>query len=157
VAIPNTKPNDLLEYWLETRGHPCFRGLENDVLDRFYQCAKENKFDVIIRINGENPLLFYQDIFLHLDRFLEENRFIYGDHVWVFNFNMLEYSWANIIDASTRSEIVRGMFNTIDYLDDIERIEKYTNHWSRPQPKPKQPLKINKAKIKTRKSYYNIN
>jgi len=156
VAIPNTQENDLLEAWLIVRKSKCFRGYENDLIDRFYQCAKLNKFDVIIQLNGENPLISFHDIIFHLDRFLNENRFVYGDHVWVYDFNMLEYSWANIIDAANRQDVNRGFFNSIDYQADIERIEKYTNSWSRTKPKQERPLETNKEKIKTRKLYYNI-
>ena len=157
VAIPNTKDNDLLEYWLETREHPYFRGLENDLIDRFYQCAKLNKLDVIIQLNGENPLISFHDIIFHLDRFLTENRFIYGDHVWIYDFNMIEYSWINIIDAENRQGVTRGFFNSIDYRNDIERIEKYTDSWSRTKPKKIRPLAINKKQVEKRKLYYNIN
>ena len=34
-----------------------YRGSEKDVLDRYYECAKFFKGDLIIRITGDNPLL----------------------------------------------------------------------------------------------------
>lgn len=36
---------------------PVFRGSENDVLDRFIQAAKANKFSKIIRVCADNPFL----------------------------------------------------------------------------------------------------
>ena len=35
----------------------CFRGSEDDVLDRFYQAAKNSNLDVIIRLTGDNPFI----------------------------------------------------------------------------------------------------
>ena len=36
---------------------PVFRGSENDVLDRFYRCAKEQQASVIVRLTGDNPFV----------------------------------------------------------------------------------------------------
>ena len=33
----------------------CFRGSDEDVLDRYYQCAKTHQFGHIIRLTGDNP------------------------------------------------------------------------------------------------------
>jgi glutamate-1-semialdehyde 2,1-aminomutase len=33
-----------------------FEGNENDVLDRYYNCAKKNKSDIIVRITGDCPI-----------------------------------------------------------------------------------------------------
>lgn len=38
-------------------GTDIFYGSENDVLDRFYQCARKYKFDVIVRITADCPLI----------------------------------------------------------------------------------------------------
>ncbi len=37
-------------------GFACYRGSEDDVLDRFYQTARLHGADVIIRLTGDNPL-----------------------------------------------------------------------------------------------------
>ncbi|MGB8166683.1 MAG: glycosyltransferase family protein [Chthoniobacteraceae bacterium] len=38
-------------------GVACYRGSEDDVLDRFYQTAKLHHADIIVRLTGDNPLM----------------------------------------------------------------------------------------------------
>lgn len=52
TSNPNNRP--LLNY-LETTRLPLFLGSEEDVLDRFYQAAKEFKASVIVRITPDDP------------------------------------------------------------------------------------------------------
>jgi spore coat polysaccharide biosynthesis protein SpsF len=58
IVATTTKPQDdsLAAY---ARGLPVdvFRGDEGDVLDRYYQAAKEYQLDVIVRITSDCPLL----------------------------------------------------------------------------------------------------
>ena len=123
VAIPKGEINDELETWCIEKGYEVYRGKEYDVLDRFYQAAKLHKLDIIIRVCGENPMLETRDIQDNLNKFLSEKRFVYGNGSWVFNFAMLEYAWKNITDAETREHVVRAFMNTIDYHEDLVRIE----------------------------------
>jgi len=45
-----------------------FRGSEDDVLDRYYQCAKQLNIDVIVRATSDNPLADYR----MMDKIIEE-------------------------------------------------------------------------------------
>lgn len=57
VATSISKADDAIEDYLAIRGTPCFRGSEEDVLERFVQAARAHRFDVIVRITGDSPLV----------------------------------------------------------------------------------------------------
>jgi len=128
VAIPASKTNDYLEIFLKEKGYEVFRAHENDVLARFYLCAKKYKFDIIVRINADNPLIDPLDILECLEEFMMEKKFVYKNHVWVFNYKMLKWAWKNCPEAATRNDVVRAFFNTVDYPEDIERLENWLQH-----------------------------
>ena len=49
--------DDILEKWCQDNGVLCFRGDEDNVLERYYQASKFFKADNIIRATGDNPLV----------------------------------------------------------------------------------------------------
>ena len=57
VAIPNTRENDGLYLLLKKNNFLIFRGSENNVLNRYYECAKKFKSNHILRITGDCPLV----------------------------------------------------------------------------------------------------
>lgn len=58
VMATTTNPlDDKLEEFCKIEKLSCFRGSEEDVLDRFYQCAKEYQADVIVRVTADCPLI----------------------------------------------------------------------------------------------------
>jgi len=57
VASSTNRNNDKLDKFVSGLGYVCSRGSENDVLNRFYQAAKESCADVIVRITGDCPLV----------------------------------------------------------------------------------------------------
>ena len=57
VATSNSENDNLIVEFCKANGIACFRGSEDDVLDRYYRCAKKYKADIIIRFGADNPLI----------------------------------------------------------------------------------------------------
>ena len=57
LATSEDPCNDLLAKYARDLEYTVFRGSEDDVLDRYYQAAKEAKADSIVRITGDCPLI----------------------------------------------------------------------------------------------------
>lgn len=57
VATTTDSSDDVLEQWCLQLDLPCYRGSQHDVLDRFYQAAKEYRADVIVRLTADCPLI----------------------------------------------------------------------------------------------------
>ena len=57
--IVTTKKNedDILVEFTKLNNIDIFRGNEIDVLDRYYQCAKKNNIENIVRITSDCPLI----------------------------------------------------------------------------------------------------
>jgi len=79
----------------------CFRGSEQDVLDRYYQCAKQYKLVHVVRLTADNPFTDMEELDRLIDLHLKEgNAFTHsfgqlpvGVGAEIFAFNALEQSW----------------------------------------------------------------
>ena len=56
-AIPDTALNEQLACFMEGKNIPYSRGSENDVLNRFYQCAVQYNPELVVRATCDNPLV----------------------------------------------------------------------------------------------------
>ena len=56
-AIPDSEMNNPLAEFMDGKNIPYTRGSEDDVLDRFYQCAKQYNPKVVVRATCDNPFV----------------------------------------------------------------------------------------------------
>lgn len=57
VAMTTASSDDVLERWICANSKcAVYRGSENDVLDRFYQCAKQFSASIIVRVTADDPM-----------------------------------------------------------------------------------------------------
>lgn len=56
VATTTNAEDDVLADYLRGRSVEVFRGSEQDVLSRYFECAKTSNSDVIVRVTADDPL-----------------------------------------------------------------------------------------------------
>lgn len=66
-AIPMGERNDELEQFLTVRGIPCFRGSEDNVLERFIGCIREYQPQIVVRATSDNPFVDWQQTDLQIE------------------------------------------------------------------------------------------
>lgn len=118
LAVPDTKEDQILCERAELLGITCFKGSENDLIDRFYQAAKQNHADVVVRICADNPLIHATEIDRIIDYFLKNsvdfasnvsnvmgNSYPDGLGAEVFSFKALEWIHQNIFSSAQREHV----------------------------------------------------
>ena len=122
-AVPDSPENKPLWEFLENEKIHFFKGSNEDVLDRYYKCAVENKADVIIRLCADNPFVEEWQIIQQIQNFQKYKKFSYGNGAWIFSLNELKESWKNGNHPEDREHVVTRMYKTIDYPDDLKRLQ----------------------------------
>ena len=108
IATSDLKKDDELEKFCKIHNITCFRGSEQHVLERYYLCAKENNFEHIVRLTGDNPFIDIEEldnlIDLHLHNKSDYSRSFSslpkGVGSEIFTFNALEISYKNGMKAN---------------------------------------------------------
>jgi len=131
VATTKKTQDDLVVNSINSSNVEVFRGSENDVLDRYYQCAKNCNANVIVRITSDCPLIdptlidrcileFQNSDYDYISNVnkLEKTSWIYhlngfplGFAVEVFTFDALERSWKNAKKPSEREHVTQYIPN----------------------------------------------
>jgi len=113
VATTDLIEDDSICKYANLQKIECFRGSSEDVLDRFYQCAKKNSAKTIVRITADNPLIDPNIIDMVINEYGEcdfttntlERTFPYGTEVEVFSFVSLEKAWEIAKKPSEREHV----------------------------------------------------
>ncbi len=133
VATTDRETDDAVAHFCAERIIQCVRGDEQDVLDRFYQAAKANQADVIVRITADCPLIDPTVIDKILVRFERGDcdyvsnvfRYTYPDGLdtEVFSFAALERAWREARKPSEREHVTpylrAGNFRTANVESEI--------------------------------------
>jgi len=126
----------------EARGWHCFRGSENDVLDRYYQTACQAKADVVVRTTSDCPLIDPGLVDRVIQEFLDrqpgvdyasnthlQRTFPRGLDTEVFRIDTLERAWREDQNPASREHVtpyiyrnpqlfrVHGVANDVDFSD----------------------------------------
>lgn len=121
----------------------CYRGSENDVLDRYYQSAKKHEATIVVRLTSDcpliDPVLIDETINLFIKKKVDyasnavppdKKKYPDGSDVEVFSFDALQRSWVETKDVKDREHVTfymwdkRDNFNTI-MLDNEHDWGKY--------------------------------
>jgi spore coat polysaccharide biosynthesis protein SpsF len=107
VATTTNSSDDPLVNFARHHHNPYYRGDEQNVLSRYYECAKQNNLDLIVRVTSDCPLidgnlirhsvteyLAAKDQQLYLSNCLERT-FPRGFDFEIFSFQMLEEAYLN--------------------------------------------------------------
>jgi spore coat polysaccharide biosynthesis protein SpsF (cytidylyltransferase family) len=128
VATTVNKQDDKIEKLSKKIGVACFRGSENDVLDRYYQCAlKYPQYGNIIRITGDCPLID-PEVIDGVITFFDENDFVYACNVEPPTFpdgmDMEIFKKSAIVKAAKEAKLVSEREHVTPYIRNKMKIRK---------------------------------
>lgn len=139
VATTNLTEDHVICDHLLLKNVDCYKGSSEDVLDRYYQCAKEFSFDTIIRITADNPLIDPNIVDLIISEYKNHKcdfatntlyrTFPYGTEVEVFSFEALEKAWKNAKKPSEREHVtpfIRDSHNGFTLIN-IENSDNFSH------------------------------
>jgi spore coat polysaccharide biosynthesis protein SpsF len=121
------KDNKIVNY-CQDHNIEYFRGSEDDVLSRYYECAKEYNADIVVRLTADCPLADPNIINGVIQKFqdsnvdycantvpVETNTFPDGTDVEVFSFKALEKAYNEVKDKHFREHVTFQFWQTDEY------------------------------------------
>lgn len=125
VATTVNRNDDIIEYWCKEFGVNCFRGSEDDVLDRVVEAHKSNKTDIIVELTGDCPLIDPQMIDETIQCFQNKNvpyvsnnfkrTFPDGTDVQVFSLELLKEVSKLTSDRLDREHVSKFIYTSGKY------------------------------------------
>lgn len=73
VATSDLSQDDGIARHCQSRRVAVFRGSEVDVLDRYYRCARENRFEHVVRLTADNPFTDIEELQRLIEQHLSQN------------------------------------------------------------------------------------
>lgn len=120
IVATTTAPADIeIMDWCKSEKIECFMGSENDVLDRYYQCAKSFNSDIVIRITADDPFKDYRLMDKVIEKLINDKldfavnnkpaSFPEGLDIEVFTFDSLRQAALNSQDPFEREHMTQYM------------------------------------------------
>ena len=114
VATSNQLQDDAIEAYCKEAGASCFRGDEQDVLDRYYQCAKQYQFEHIVRLTADNPFTDIEELDSLIDLHLQQgyafthsfSQLPIGVGAEIFSFEALEKAGKKVMSRTTENTLM---------------------------------------------------
>lgn len=120
VATSKSKTDDQVEEFCRIRNYPYYRGSENDVLSRYYNCCVEYGIENIVRVTADCPLIDphvlekvikkYKRIDTDYLSFGKRGFFGDGFNVEVFPFSCLEKAYLETSDSYDREHVTPYLY-----------------------------------------------
>lgn len=125
VATTNNVEDQKVYKLVTGLGYECYRGSEDDVLDRYYNCAKQLNASTIIRVTSDCPLFSPQLLLDSITKF-NVDKLSYMSNVRpptypdgldfsIFSFELLEEAWNSARLKSEREHVVPWMWGNVGY------------------------------------------
>ena len=127
VATTILAEDDIICERLSSQNIEFYRGSPKDVLDRYFQCAKEFSLDTIVRITADNPLIDPNIVDLVIVKYKNQKcdygtnsmprTFPYGTEVEIFSFEALGKAWKNARKPSEREHVTPYFYNNLNIFN----------------------------------------
>ena len=124
VATTELKEDNIIEKISSDNNIECFRGNSENVLDRFYECAKKFQLEAIVRITADCPLIDPKIVDSIIEIFnsceydyvhnMEPRTFPDGLDTEIFTFKILEYAQQNAKLPSEKEHVTLYFRNNKD-------------------------------------------
>jgi len=141
IATSTLEKDDVIEAFCKDYGVDCYRGSENDVMSRYYECAKKYNPDTVVRMTADCPLIDPEIIDKVVQKFEcdnvdycgntvppESSRFPDGSDVEVFSMKALERSNVEVKDTRLREHVTFQFWQDKNYTSNQYTQEK---NWSK--------------------------
>lgn len=126
IATTDKKADDIIKKEADKLNVNCFRGNENDVLDRFYQAVKDYEPDYVVRLTSDCPLIDAYLIDEVIEKTIKTNAdycsntltesYPDGQDIEVFTFKSLKKAWKESVLKSDREHVTSFIKNNLKYF-----------------------------------------
>ncbi|KAA5544768.1 cytidylyltransferase domain-containing protein [Adhaeribacter rhizoryzae] len=140
IATTTNHSDDPLVGFAQAHQIPFYRGDEQNVLSRYYECAKQNNLDVIVRVTSDCPLIDGNLIAAAVQEYLQTpDKQLYLSNCLVrtyprgFDFEI--FSFALLEEAYLKANITSDLEHVTPYINQNKSGQVHFSHFTQPEDK----------------------